>query len=414
MSIKKRLVENITSLFVLQGIIYLFPLITFPYLIRVLGPEKFGLLAFAQAFVQYFIILTDYGFNMSATREVAIHREDFEKCSMIFSTVMLIKLMLLLMSAIIYAVIIFTVPYFQQEWEIYIFSFLAVIGNVLFPIWFFQGLEQMKYITFINLLARGIMTGLIFVFTQSSNDYLIAAGLQSGTFLLASVLSMGILWKQMLVKPRWPKDWNVLKLAAKESNQVFLSSLSGSIYVHGPVVIVGLVAGQTVAGYYAIVQKISSAIVGLVQPIAQGLYPYLARQFESSQDSYHKSQRLLSILGLSIAILFGSISFMFSEKIVNLLAGDSSYNLIMLMQIFSFTTSLIIINVLLNSSVLAMKLYAQTQNLYLKVAIAFLLLSFPITYQFGSIGMAYLILAVELMVFFSLLQISSILLEKGK
>jgi polysaccharide transporter, PST family len=413
MSTKKRLIENITSLFVLQGISYLFPLITLPYLVRVLGPEKFGLLAFAQAFVQYFIILTDYGFNMSATREVAIHREDLEKCSTIFSAVMLIKLILLFVSAIIYTAIIFAIPYFQQEWEIYMLSFLSVIGNVLFPIWFFQGLEQMKYITFINLSARGIMTGLIFVFTQNSNDYLVAAGLQSGTFLLAGILSIGILWKQMLVKPQWPKDWNVLKSVAQESNQVFLSSLSGSIYVHGPVVIVGLVAGQAAAGYYAIVQKISSAIVGLVQPIAQGLYPYLARQFQSSQGSYYKSQRLLSISGLSVAVLFGVIAFIFSEKIVNLLAGDSSSNLIVLMQIFSITTSLIIINVLLNSSVLAMKLYTQIQDLYFKVAIAFLLLSFPVTYQFGLLGMAYLILAVELMVFFNLLQISSVL-EEGK
>ena len=233
MSVKKRLIENITSLFTLQGLIYLFPLITYPYLIRVLGPEKFGLLAFAQALIQYFVIFTDYGFNMSAPREIAIHRENVDMLSSIFSATMLVKLALLLVSAIVYTTIISAIPYLRNEWAVYQIYFLTVIGSVLTPIWFFQGIEQMKYITLINFIVRGSMTGCIFIFVQNSNDYLLAAGLQAGTYLFTGILSIGILWRQMLVKPRWPENWNGVKTAAKESNQVFLSHLSMSIYCYG-------------------------------------------------------------------------------------------------------------------------------------------------------------------------------------
>lgn len=136
------LLENFFSLSALQIFGYVLPLITLPYLVRVLGVEKYGLVAFANSFVAYFQMLTDYGLYLSAIREVSVHREDKQQLNKIFSTVMIIKSILLAVSFLILLVIVFGFSKFSANWELYLFAFGLVIGSVLFPVWFFQGMEK--------------------------------------------------------------------------------------------------------------------------------------------------------------------------------------------------------------------------------------------------------------------------------
>ena len=184
---RRRLLGNMASLFTLQGTNYILPLIIIPYLVRVLGPEKYGLVVFAQAVIQYFVIVTDYGFNMSATRDVALHRNDPDQVNQIISTVILIKFLLALIGAIFLTIMIFTIGNLYHHYTLYLAVYLTVIGSTIFPTWLFQGLERMRELTVLNIVSRLVTTAAIFIVVQKPNDYTVAATLQSVPGILASI-----------------------------------------------------------------------------------------------------------------------------------------------------------------------------------------------------------------------------------
>ena len=150
-----------SSLGLVQLSNYVLPLITIPYLTRVLGASNFGLVMMAQATMIYLTLLTDYGFNLSATKEISIHRNDPKKVSEITSSVLIIKTTLLGIGAIILNFLIQFVPLFHDHSALFYLSFLIVIGNTYLPTFLFQGLEKMTFIALFNLVAKVAFTGLI-------------------------------------------------------------------------------------------------------------------------------------------------------------------------------------------------------------------------------------------------------------
>ena len=395
---KIRLFKNFISLSILKGLNYVFPLITLPYLVRILGPEKYGLVSFAQAFIGHFIILTDYGFNLSATREISINRENKQKILEIFSSVMSVKFILCILSFIILLLFIFFIPKFKNNWLVYVFTFGMVLGNVLFPVWFFQGIEKMKYITIINVIAKSIFTICIFIFIKKVSDFIYVPLVNSIGYLIAGGVSLIIVFKNFGIRFIFPSLKNI-KYQLREGWHIFISTISTSLYTTSNVFILGLFANSNIVGYYAAAEKIIRSVQGLLIPISQTVYPHIAKLADVSKekalDFIWKLMKVVKIGSFIISLLI----FIFSKQIVNFLLGHQYQKSIIVLKILSFLPFMIgLSNVLGIQTMLTFKMEKIFSRILIAAGILNIFLALILVPVFYHIGTAISVLSTEIFV----------------
>ena len=336
---KKVIVENILSLYVVQAANYILPLITFPYLVRILGIEKFGLLAFASSFIQYFVTFTDYGFNLTATREISIHRNDNDQIANICSAVYGIKLILFVLSCLIVLFLVLTVDKFNNESTLYAISLLAVIANLFYPVWFYQGIEKLKVIAVINLASRIVSTIAIFLFVHGKEDYLITALIQNGGAVLSGIIGFfGVVcfWKIKLKLP----CVNEIKQYFKNGWYVFGSVMSATLVNNTNMFLLGMLSVPKAVGYFAIADKIIRIFINLVAPISSSIFPHVGKLFaESREQGTHFVKKIMLYGGSGFAIL--SVIIMLSASfLVKIITGQDSpqiSTLVKIMALLPFT-----------------------------------------------------------------------------
>lgn len=331
----RKIIENIVSLSGLQFASYILPLITLPYLTYVLGPDKFGLTQYAISLITYFQMFTDYGFNLSATRELAIVREDKEKVSEIFNSVMLIKILLTLLSLTVLIAIITFVPKFGSDADVYLLTFGIVVGNVLFPTWLFQGLEYMKYTSILNIIGKVIFTVLIFVFIHQTSDYLLVPVINSFGYIVVGLLGIYIALTKFDIKLSVPKMDSVM-YQLEEGWHVFLSTIAINMYTTTNTFLLGLLTNNTLVGYYSIAEKIITAVNGLFNPISQALYPFISRSVNNdNKESNIIRIRKLTKLAALLGAFFSIGVFVFADPVITILFGSEFSSSIIVLRILS-------------------------------------------------------------------------------
>lgn len=312
----KTLIQNFSYLSALQIFNLILPLITYPYLIRVLGKETYGLVIFAQAIIGYLLIMVSFGFNISATKEVSINREDKEKLSEIISSVIIIKIGLFLIALGILSALIFFIPQVHDYKFLFFLTLWICLYDVIFPIWYFQGIEKMKYITYLTLISRLIFVGLIFVFIHSSQDYLLIPIINGIGALLSGAFSLIIIFGKHRLKFRFP-SYEHVKCNLINSTPIFISNLSVQAYLATNKVLVGIFLGLTDVAYYDLGEKILNLFKLPISIVSQVIFPKMSKSYNMLF--------LKKVIGLTfIVVLTGIITFHFvADNIITFFAGKS-------------------------------------------------------------------------------------------
>ncbi|MAU37616.1 MAG: flippase [Flavobacteriales bacterium] len=397
---KKRLLENFFSLSFLQAANYILPLITLPYLVRVLGVEYFGLLAFATATVSYFGILTEYGFNLTATRDISIYRDDKEKVIEIFSSVMTIKFFLMFLSFLLMTTLVFSFEKFHQYWYIYFLTFGVVVGQTLFPVWFFQGMERMKYSTYLNVLAKLIFTIAIFIFVKHKEDFYIVPILTSFGFIFSGILSLIIIKTKFDIVFR-KQYFKQIRYYFEESSKVFTGMFSYSLITTSTIFILGLFTSNIIVGYFSAVQRLIKGFSSLVTPISQSLYPYLANIYNKDKAHAFRLSLKATLIYFLFSLILLFILYFFPEPIITIIYSKVllEEKVILLFKIFSFFPLLFgIVNIFCTQMLLIFKQFKIYRLILFFCFILNILLSYFLIIFYNEMGAAFSIIITELVI----------------
>ncbi|MEO6488843.1 MAG: oligosaccharide flippase family protein [Ferruginibacter sp.] len=323
---RKRLAGNFISLSLVQGLSILFPLITFPYLIRVLGVEGFGVFTLIQTFIIYFDMLVSFGFGLTATQRIAKHVNESEEINRIISAVYIIKFILFIFSVIVFLACCIFIPYLQDNFLIVLVSSLYLLGNLLFPDWYFQGIQKMRSITIVAIVSKVISLLLIILLVRKSTDILYAVLAMCAGNFIAGLLGYSILRRSIKFKIVFPAREYIISFF-KESGYVFTSIILAPLYASINLFILQVFTNPLMVGYYAIAEKIFSAIGMLTSIANRTFYPHLSQLYITSIEAYKKNIRSILMLFLFSFTVFALVQFFGAEYIVRIVAGKKQVDI---------------------------------------------------------------------------------------
>ena len=395
---RRSLIGNFAYLTVLQYANYVFPLITLPYLARVIGVEHFGQVAFAQAFIGYFAILVGYGFGYSATRQVAAERDNPERLREIFSQVIWARAFLATISLVLMLMFVESLPQKRSQLGLYLACYTLVVGGVVAPEWFFQGIEKMKYITILGLGSRTIATILIFALVRHSGDYIWVPVLNGLGALCGACVGHWLICRNLHLTISRP-SWRGVSAQLRDGWDNFLSTVFISLYTTSNAFVLGLMTNATDVGYYAAAERVSSGVRSLWGPVPQVLYPRFVRGFGSDPTRGRRNLRLVLLVTGCATLLLSIAGCLAAPFIVRRYLGVKFEPSIPILQILIFNVFAIGINNVLGvQGLLANRMNATVRNIVLASGILNLGLLVLFIRLYGVRGPAISVLIVEFLV----------------
>lgn len=379
----RTLVANFGYLSLLQVASYVFPLITMPYLAWVIGAEGFGKIAFAAAIMVWFQTIADWGFNYTATRDVAKNRGDKEKVSEIFSNVLWARILLMFVSFVVLSVCVLIIPKLRENADVIMISFLMIPGHIMFPDWFFQAMERMKYITILNIVSKTLFTVAIFLFIKERQDYILQPLFTSLGFVISGIIAMYYILIKWKIRLRISSFKTILR-TIKSSTDVFINNLIPNLYNAFSIVLLGFIGGNVANGLYDAGVKFTNIVQQFLLILSRTFFPFLSRRIDKHS--------IYARLNISSSILLAVALWLLAPVLVKIFYTNEFFYAIKVIRISSISLIFLAMgNVYGINYLLLIDREKQLRNITLVASLIGFALSFPLIYKYQVIGAALVV-----------------------
>ena len=376
----KVLVANFGYLTLLQVASYLFPLITMPYLARVIGVDGFGKIAFASAIITWLQTITDWGFNYTATRDVARNRNDVNEVSNIFSIVFWARCTLMIISLIILFILVAFIPIFRENVAVILITFLLIPGHIMFPDWFFQALEKMKYITIFNIAIRCLLLVCVFVFIKEPSDYIFQPLFMSVSYILCGIISMYYIickWGYRLKIVHFSE----IQTMIKRSTNIFINNIMPNFYNSFSTLLLGMIGGNTATGILDAGTNFVNLSQQFMNILSRTFFPFLSRRLD--KHSFYMHINLLCAITISVLL------YCLSPWLINTFFTSEFNDSIVVLRIMAVSVLFLSLNDIFGTNYMVLKGYErQLRNITINTSLTGFAIAFPCIYYGGVVGAA--------------------------
>ena len=375
----KTVASNFAWLTLLQIAGYVFPLITMPYLARVIGVDGFGKVSFALSVIIVVQTFVDWGFNFTATRDVAKNSDDKEQVSRIFSNVLWARCSLMLLAFAIILLLTAIIPVFHENQIVLMVTFLMIPGHIMYPDWFFQAMERMKYMTILNVLSRLLFTVLVFVFIKEQTDFILQPLFTSIGFIVSGIIAMLIIRKWGITLYR-PSIKEMVK-TIKGSTDVFINNLMPNLYNNFSNILLGAFSGSYQTGLLDAGNKFVIVAQQFLSVLSRAFFPFLSRKIEG--------HTLYTKMNLFCSILAGLLLFIFAPLIIDIFFTLQFSDSVLLMRLLAVSLPFMALSNIYGTNYMILTGHErELRRITVVGSLIGFLAAFPLVYYWEALGAA--------------------------
>ncbi len=310
-----KVAKNTFMLYIMSIAKLIFPLLTMPYLTRVLSPESYGFVSYVKSCMTYMQLVVDFGFILSSVKDIVKADGDKKKIGQITGNTFASKIMLCVISALILFVMCIFIDLLQLNILYVILSFVAVASTSFLADFLFRGIEKMHYITIIYLISKGVSVVLTFIMVKGDGNILWVPILDILTNLISILLTIFIV-RRLGIRICTTGLLDCFKMI-KESFVYFLSSIATTAFSALNTLLIGIfIKDLTLIAYWSMCLSITSAIQGLYSPITNGVYPHMVK--EKKLGFIHR----VLLIFMPIVVLGCIVCLIFAELAMYIVGGE--------------------------------------------------------------------------------------------